>query len=165
VLLVLAFTGAAHGAGRHERWKAVEQLAQGKPIEVQVQGLAGTEGCRLVSVDDSALTCVRERDPDADWDAASGARLVFPRASVRNVWLMGEASGWSIGRWIAVGVSVGLVVAGSVGGGVIGGAIVGGVVLAVWKGWYDVAQVSLSRQPPPLHRRLIYRAIMQTATP
>jgi hypothetical protein len=165
LLLVLAFTGLAHGAGKHERWKAVEQLAQGKPVEVEVQGLAGVEGCRLVSVNDRALTCVREQDPYANWDAASGARLVFPRASVRNVWLMGEASSWGVGRWIALGVSVGLVAAGSVGGGVIGGVVVGALVLAVWKGSYDVAQVSLSRHPPPLGRRLIYHAIIHTATP
>jgi hypothetical protein len=170
LLLVLAFTGLAHGAGRHERWKAVEQLAQGKPIEVEVQGLAGVEGCRLVSVDDSALTCVRKQDPNANWDAASGARLVFPRASVRNVWLM-EPEGHERRFWIGMGVgfAIGAVLCAGGGPGTAFacagiGALIGALI------GLDAALQGPSRmprpvyypqrrpRPPELHSRLIYQA-------
>jgi hypothetical protein len=103
LLVLLASTSAAHAGGRHENWKAVERLAQDKPLLVQVRGQAGADACRIVSADDTTLTCVRERDPNVDWDAGSGARLVFPRTAVRNLWLMEEDDG--LGHlWIHMGI-------------------------------------------------------------
>jgi len=157
LVLVLALTGLAHGAGRHERWKTVEQLAQGKPVEVQLRGLAGVEGCRLVSVDDSALTCVREQDPDANWDAASGARLVFPRAAVADVWLM-ETGERHLARWIVAVATLVFVIAACAVGDVVTGLFLAGIVVVGWAVADIIAIPRPQSQGQWTRRSLIYRS-------
>jgi hypothetical protein len=90
--VVMAGCGVACASGRHEDWKAVKRLGVGLAVEVRSAGQAGLEECRVVRVDDTALTCERERDPNADWDAGSGARLVFPRSAVEGVWVWQDGS-------------------------------------------------------------------------
>ena len=168
--LLLASTSVAHAGGRHENWKAVERLAQDKPVLVQVRGQAGVDACRIVSADDSTLTCERERDPNADWDAGSGARLVFPRTAVRNVWLMEEDDG--LGRlWIHMGIgfAIGALVCSGLGPGPAFICAGIGALIAV-----DVAVGRPSAYPgmprspraPAWKRRLIYQAPpLAAATP
>ena len=158
-VLLFAFTSttAAHAAGKHEPWRAVERLKPGSYVVVR-GGQQAFEDCTLISVDDSTLTCRRERDPNANWDAASDARLIFPRASIAVVWLIETAQERHIGRWIALGVSAALVIAASVTGGTFGAAIMGGIVAIAWTAWLENPIRSLPSPQPQTRRRLIYRS-------
>lgn len=100
-------------------------------IEVGREGQAGADECQVESADDSALTCIVER-PEGE------VRLVFPRGTVEKVRVMERAKERHIGRWIAVGVGVGLVVAAGVSSGVLGFAVVGLMVLGVGRGLFLV---------------------------
>jgi hypothetical protein len=159
----------AHAGGRHENWKAVERLAQDKPVLVQIQGQAGIDACRMVSADDTTLTCVRERDPDANWDAASGARLVFPRAAVRNLWLMEEDDG--LGHlWVdmAAGFGVGALLCSNLGPALFVCAGIGALIAPAIALGPPLGYPGMPRPPkaPAWKRRLIYRAPpLAAATP
>jgi hypothetical protein len=160
LLLLLASTGVAH-AGRHENWKAVKRLARDKPVLVQVQGQAEIDACRIVSADDSTLTCVREKDPNADWDAASGARLVFPRTAVRDLWLMEEEDPLEH-LWVAIaaGFGVGALLCSNLGPALfvcagIGALIAAGVALGPPSAYPGMPRPP---RPPVWTRRLVYRA-------
>jgi hypothetical protein len=104
--IVMTGGGMAHASGKHEQWKSVKRLGVGMAVEVRSKGQAGAEQCRVVRVDDAALTCERQRDPDADWDAGSGARLVFPRDAVENVWVWQDTSDRRV--LIAMGIGFGI---------------------------------------------------------
>jgi hypothetical protein len=157
LLILLACSELAHAGGKHENWKAVERLGHGVPVEVQLQGEAGTDSCLVVSADNNALTCVRDKDPDVDWDAASGARLVFPRSAVQNVWFL-TTSSRHIVAWIVAAVTIALVIAECADGNVVAGLFLGGIVAAV----AGVRSEDAMRFPRPrqlqLRRLLIYRA-------
>jgi hypothetical protein len=154
-MVVMACSGVAYAGGGHERWESVEGLAPDARIEVLPQNQAGPDACRLVSVDDGALTCI----------AGNNARLVYPRGAVRDVWVIEQAPERHIGRWIAVGAGAGLVALASAKNGVAGGVVMGGIVILV-------AAVSLNtprmagypypgvRSPPQqrMRRRLVYRS-------
>ena len=144
--------GVAYGStGKHERWEAVRALSAGALVAVLPQDQAGSDECRISSVDDSALTCVAE-------GSASGVRLVFPRSALSGVWVVEPAPERHIARWIAVGVSAGLIAAASVGGGVIGGGIVGIAVALGWIVWYEDSNPTAPPKPPQMRQRLVYRA-------
>jgi hypothetical protein len=117
-------------------------------IEVGREGQAGADECQVESADDSALTCIVER-PEGE------VRLVFPRGTVEKVRVMERAKERHIGRWIAVGVGVGLVVAAGVSSGVLGLAVVGLMVLGVEEAFFLSSWPS---RPPQMHWMLIYSA-------
>jgi hypothetical protein len=156
LVAVMAGVGVAH-ASRHEQWNAVERLGVDIPVEVRSVGQAGVEECRVVRVDDAALTCQREPDPNADWGPGDNARLVFPRETVQGVWVMVTGEPWSVGKWIAVGASVAIIVLDSVGGGAFGAFIAGTVVAMAW----FVCEITIPSSPPRpkrMHRQLVYRS-------
>jgi hypothetical protein len=155
LLMLLACSSVAHAHGRHQDWKAVERLGQGVPVEVKLEGDAQINACRVISADDSSLTCVREKDPDADWDAASGARLVFPRAAVQDIWFLDTGSR-HLALWITIGVAVAIVIAASAEGNVVGGLYFGALILGGVGFWSTEAVPFPRSQPPPLRRRLVY---------
>lgn len=130
--LVMAGGGVAHAGLRHESWKAVERLATGVPVVVEQQQ-GPPENCRVVTVDDAALTCERDPDPNADWGPGAKARVVFPRDAVRTVWVWEPVPDRHIGLWIAGAIGFALGGAGCAAGGpgpiVACGAI--GALLAV----------------------------------
>jgi hypothetical protein len=110
LVVVLASGGVARASGRHQQWKAVKRLGVGVAVEVRAAGQAGVEECRVVRVDDTALTCEREKNPNADWDAGSGARLVFPRGSVQGVWMWQDDSDRRLLRGLGFGFAIGALV-------------------------------------------------------
>ena len=128
LLLALAYTAVAHASGKHEPWRNVEKLKPGDYVVVRVAGQQRLEDCTLLSADDSVLTCQRERDPNANWDAASNARLIFPRAAVASVWLLQEAKDKHLGRWIAIGLSAAFLTAEIVSSGAVGALFAGAVL-------------------------------------
>jgi hypothetical protein len=162
LLAVLAFTGLAFGDGKHERWSAVQQLALGKYVEVKVRGQAGPDGCRLISVSDSTLICIRAWDPEADWDGASGIRLVFPRSAVESVSVLVDA-GPERRFWAGAGIgfAIGAALCGRLGPGPL--FICGGVGALIGAGFALSPPPSPYGWPRPEPRptwrqRLVYRA-------
>ena len=169
VAVSIMLSGVAHAGGRHERWKAVQDLAPGVLVEVESKQQAEPEDCRVVSADDSALTCQREPDPNADWGPGSGARVVFPRDAVGAVWV------WEYGNdrrfWIKVGAgfAVGALLCSQIGPGPAFicagvGALIAACLalddLPVNRGPFS-GPVALPRPPrplPTLERKLWYRA-------
>jgi hypothetical protein len=157
VLIVLAAGSAvAQSAGdekpadKFARWDSVEALQAGQVVEVRSEHQAGPDVCRVSSVDDSALTCVTE-------NRAWPVRLVFPRAALRDVWLVELARDRHIGRWIRIGIETALFITACVAGGVVGGSVVGVLVMSL--------EAAIAENPIPLrypsaprvHRRLVYR--------
>jgi hypothetical protein len=126
----------------------VEGLPVNALIEVLPEGQAGTDLCRVSSIDDRALTCVSEQ-------SINGVRLVFPRSGLREVWVIEPERELHIGRWIRIGIEVALFVAACVGSGTLGALIVGGIALGVEE---KIAENPIPPRPLRLHRRLIYRA-------
>ena len=164
-------SGVAWAGGKHEKWTAVEWLGIGVRVEVDTK--AGLEDCRVVSVDDAALTCEREPDPDTSWDAGSKARVVFPREAVRAVWVWEKIPEPHIGLWIggAIGFALGGAVC-SVGGpwaivgcGFVGALIGAGIAAAVEAGpapyppvWSPFPMpTGVPRRQPEWRRKLCYR--------
>lgn len=164
--VVMASGGVAHAGEKHQQWKAVKRLGVGVAVEVKSQGQAGVEECRVVRVDDAALTCEREKDPNRDWDAGTGARLVFPRAAVEEVWVWQDASdrrilaglgfGFMIGALLCAegGPAVAFICAGI--GALIGAAIADGVAPA-GPFWYPPG-VPRPRRPAEVVQKLVYQA-------
>jgi hypothetical protein len=153
LLVLLVAFGVAHGAqtkvaGGRERWDAVKELPVDALIEVLPEGQAGPDLCRVSSIDDGGLTCVRER-------SVNGVRLVFPRSALRSVWVIQPERERHIGRWIRIGIEVALFVDACVVAGVLGAVIAGSVVLAAET---SIAENPIPARPPRFHRRLIYRA-------
>ncbi|HXC95632.1 MAG TPA: hypothetical protein VNU92_08015 [Edaphobacter sp.] len=155
--ILFAACGVAFGADGKKspdklaQWSRVERVPVNALIEVEREGQAGVDECRIESVDDSALTCVAER-PEGDM------RIVFPQGSVEKVWVIEQVKDRHIGRWIVVGAGIALIVAACVEGGVIGFVTVGVLVLGVGTSYLED---TLWRQPPPTPRmrwRLIYSA-------
>lgn len=159
LLLALTCTAAAHAAGKHEPWHAVEKLKPGEDVLVRVASQQRFEECTLISADDSTLTCQRESDPNITLDAASNARLVFPHSAIADVWLLQVAHERHIGRWIAIGVSATLVIAASVASGTAGAMLVGGIVATYWIVWWLESPLRFPKPAQPqIRRRLIYRS-------
>ena len=159
LILLLAMGGVAHASGRHENWDALRKLSQGTEVLVKAGNQPMPEFCELVAVDDSFLTCDRIRDPEANWTPASGARLMFPRRGVKNVWVWEEDHRTSVGTWIGIALSFGLEIGLSVAAGGAG-AVLGAFVLAA--GWTaaesDPWRVYRPPTGPKMRRRLVYRA-------
>jgi hypothetical protein len=162
---VLVCGGAAHASGSHQNWKAVKRLGVGIAVEVRSAGQAGVEECRVVRADDTALTCERERDPNADWDAGSGARLVFPRNAVEEVWVWTDASDRKVLLEMGIGFALGALLCSGGGpgpaficagiGALIGAcAAVGGAPTGPW--W---SPPGIPRRMPAreMVRKLVYR--------
>lgn len=158
-LLLLAMGGVAHASNRHEKWDALKKLPQGTEVLVKAGNQPGPEFCELVAVDDSFLTCDRVRDPETNWTPASGARLMFPRQGVKNVWVWEEDHRISVGMWIGIALSFALEIGLSVAA-EGPGAVLGALVLAV--GWAAAESDPWpGYRPPPapkMRRRLFYRA-------
>jgi hypothetical protein len=154
LVFLLAVCSVAEGkqpANKLSRWSAVEALPQDTLIEVGRRGWAGVDPCRVESADDSALTCVAER-PEGD------ARLVFPRDTLRDVWVVEPARNLHIGRWIVLGIGVALVAAAGVGGGVFGLATAGPIVLGIEISYFENVEWNRPPQIPRMRRRLVYAA-------
>jgi hypothetical protein len=154
LMVICAVCGVAHAdggkaSGKTARWEAVEDLLQGALVEVGREGWAGVDVCRVEKADDNELTCVAER-PEGD------ARLVFPRDSVKDVWVIERAKNLHIGRWIMVGMGVALVVAAGVGSGVFGLAFVGPIVVGIEISYFEDFVWRQPPQPPRMRRRLVY---------
>jgi hypothetical protein len=158
-LLLLMTCAVAHASGRHENWDAVRKLQPGVPILVQ-GGQGQPEFCSFVSADDAALTCNRIPDPDANWTAASKARLVLPRTEVLDLWRWQEDHGLTAGQWVLVGLvaawEIGCSVAGGAAGFLIATLVAGVVALAVESTPFPMEPPP--PQPPRMRRRLLYRA-------
>ena len=152
LMVLLAACGVAHGApgagGGRDEWDAVKTLPVNNLIEVLPKNQAGPDLCRISSVDNDELTCVAER-------SVNGARLVFPRSALQDVWVIEPERDRHIGRWIRIGIEVALFVDACVVAGVIGAVIAGSVVLAAE---ISIAENPIPRRPLHFHRRLIYRA-------
>jgi hypothetical protein len=164
--VMLAGGGMAQASGRHEQWKAVKRLGVGVAVEVQSEGQAGVEECRVVRVDDTALACEREKNPDVDWNAGSGARLVFPRASVQEVWFWQDASDRRLLRGLGFGFAIGALV--GAGGGPATAFICAGIGALIGAAAATSAEPTGQRWYPPgvprpvlrgeMVRKLIYQA-------
>jgi hypothetical protein len=153
LLVLLVACGVAHGAqgkvaGGRDRWEAGKELPVNALIEVLPEDQAGPDLCRVSSIYDGVLTCVRERSVNA-------VRLVFPRSALRDVWVIEPERERHIGRWIRIGIEVALFVDACVAAGVLGAVIAGSVVLAAET---SIAENPIPHRPLHLHRRLIYRA-------
>jgi hypothetical protein len=161
---LFATSGIAHAAnGKHGNWKSVERLALGIPVEVQSVGQAGVEDCSIVHVDDAALTCQREPDPNANWGPGDNARLVFPRDTVRDVWVIEPASNRHIAAWIAVAVVTGVGIAVCVEGGPEGALffLLLALPVAVFAESPQNPWPSMpapAPQPQRMHRQLVYHS-------
>jgi hypothetical protein len=157
LVVLLAACGVAHGAdgkkhsGKLSQWSSVEALPQDTLIEVGRKGWAGVDECRVESADDSALTCVAER-PEGD------ARLVFPRDTLQDVWVIEPARNLHIGRWIMVGMGIAAVVAVGVGSGVVGLAFFGPIVVGIEISYFEDFVWRQPPEPPRMRRRLVYAA-------
>jgi hypothetical protein len=174
ILVLVVGGGVAHAGGKHDQWKAVKRLGVGMAVEVRSVGQAGAEECRVVRVDDAALTCERERDASADmdegdWDRSDtggGARLVFPRDAVEGVWVWQDGSdrrmliamgiGFGIGALLCAegGPAAAFICAG------IGALIAAGVALdggPAGPRWYPPGLPRRVRQREMV-RQLVYRA-------
>jgi hypothetical protein len=153
--VLMAACGVVYGAAGKKpsdklaQWSSVEALPPDALIEVGREGQAGVDVCRIESADDSMLTCVSEH-PEGD------ARLVFPRGTVQNVWLMERAKDRHIGRWIVAGVGIAVIVAVCVEGGILGFVTVGVLVLGVESSYFEDSVRSRPPQIPRMRWRLIY---------
>jgi len=113
------------------------------------QNQAGPDACWLTSVDDAALTCV----------VGNGTRLVYPRAAVRDVWVIEPTHGWDARTWIKAGfglAGIGLGVACIVANPMC--AVPFGAV-ALW--WLERSTFPGPVGPPRpqrMRRRLVYRS-------
>ncbi len=163
--MALAGGGAAHASGRNEQWKAVKRLGVGVAVEVRSAGQAGAEECRVVRVDNAALTCEREKNPNADWDAGTGARLVFPRGAVEGVWVWQDASDRRILTAMGIGFGIGALLCSGLGPGPAFacagiGALIGAGFAASGpppRPWWTPPS-SLPARPREMVRKLVYQA-------
>ena len=158
-VLLLAMGGVAQASGRHENWEALRKLSVGTPVLVQAGTQLRPELCELAKVESGVLTCDRVRDPEANWSPASGARLMFPRQGVKNVWVWEEDHRLGVGAWIGIVLSVGLEIGACVSSGGAGCAAMAGLIGVGWltiacdPTWYVGPP-----KPPKMRRRLVYRA-------
>jgi hypothetical protein len=155
-IVFLIGCGVAHGArgGKHPStktaWDAVMALPVDAWVRVLPENYGGPDTCRIVSVGDDALTCVRE-------GRTSEVRLVFPRGAVRDVWVMKPEHDRHIVRWIFVGIGAGVGIALIVADPVIGLAIVG-VVGAGIASSSNRYRVPMAPPRPPRYRwQLVYQ--------
>lgn len=158
VAYLLLLMTCAVAQAKHENWDAVRKLQPGMAVIVQsAQGLP--EFCAFESADDTALTCDRIPDPDANWTPAGKARLVLPRAGVLDLWRWQEDHRLSVGMWIAIGLSAALEISLSVAGGAVGAYFGALMLAAAWTAaetnpW----RIYMPPRPPKMRRRLVYRA-------
>jgi hypothetical protein len=150
-VFLVAVCGTAYGAGGKvsqevSQWDAVRDLQPDVLIAVLPEHQAGTDLCRVVSVDDTALTCLPEARVRPE-------RLVFARSALSKVWVIEAAPDRHVGRWIRNALEVGLVVAACVAGDGLGGLLVGGFVIGLE---VRAADYPSPRRRPRIHRRLIY---------
>jgi hypothetical protein len=153
LVVLLMACGVAYGAqgqpgGGGDRWDAVEGLPGNALIEVLPKDQAGPDLCRVTSIDDDALTCVRDR-------SMNGERLVFPRSALADVWVIEPGRERHIARWIWTGIEVALFVDACVMASVLGAVAVGILVLGAETA---IAENPMPPRPPRMHHRLIYRA-------
>jgi hypothetical protein len=154
-VVLTAGCGVAHGAdggkpsGKIARWDAVEALPQNALIEVLREGWAGADACQVESADDIALTCVAERPQGNE-------RLVFPRGSVKDVWVIEQVKNLHIVRWIMAGLEVAVITASGVGSGVFGLVFVGAVVVGAELTYFENSAWRQPPEPPRMRRRPVY---------
>jgi hypothetical protein len=164
LVLAMAGGGVANASGKKPAsklaaWDALQRLQPGSEIDVLAVDSAGPERCLVSSVDDGALTCLREYP-------ANHARLVFPRGAVLEVRLRELAPNRHIGLWIAAIVSVGLEVAACVGSGVLGGVVVGAMISVGWGvALNPLPQPFWLPPPPPPQPRMRWRLVYRSMTP
>jgi len=164
--LLLMMCAVAHASRRHESWDSVKKLAVGTQVIVQSAGQGRPEFCYMVSTDDAALTCDRVPDPDANWTAASKARVVLPRTGVLHVWQWQEDHRPSVGMWIALGLSAAFEISLSVAAGGVGAYVGALTLLAVWvAAEADPLRMYAPPRPPKMRKRLVYDAPAHLVTP
>jgi hypothetical protein len=163
-IVFLVGCGIAHGArgGKHPNpktaWDAVMALPVDALIRVLPENQGGPDTCRVISVGDDALTCVRE-------GRTSEVRLVFPRGAVRDVWVMRPAHDRHIVKWVFVGIGVGLGIALIVADPVIGGAIMAVVVAGIESPSNRYPMPMAPPRPPPFVGSLSIRHREHSASP
>ena len=163
LVVIVVGCGLARGQDKkHEDWTAVEGLVPDTMLLVQSGRHITPEACRILSADDTTLTCQRQRDPEANWDKSSDARLVFPRSAVRNVWVWERAPNRHILLWIGIGITAGLEIAALVTGGPQAGFFAGMLLAGAWAGAIASPFPIYSPYPPPpsgprMRKRLVYR--------
>ena len=168
-----AANAVAQAAGRHEKWKAVENLAPGKAIKVELEQRAPPEECRVVTVDDATLTCEREPELDASWGPGDNARVVVPRDAVRAVWVWDDVSDRRILVRLGVGFAVGALICAEAGPGPAFvcagiGALIGLVAPAMAQAgppypWPGMPPPSHPTPQPEWRLKLVYHAPRQAA--
>jgi hypothetical protein len=162
VLLVLAGSGVARAdvqkkTAKVERWEQVERLKPGEEINVLAGTRSAPDLCLVASVDDNALTCLAE-------DVQSETRLVFPRSTVQDVWVIEKAPGRHVVFWIAVAVTAVLEISACVSSGFSGCATVGIVLAVMWGSaaiavpWGEALGQLWPQRPPRMRKRLVYEA-------
>lgn len=102
VLVAMVCGGVADASGgkrvdKFARWDAVEGLPPGTEINVLSGNQAGPDLCLVSAVDATTLTCLAEY-------SANDVRLVFPRDSVRDVWVIEPWRDRHIGLWLGIGL-------------------------------------------------------------
>jgi hypothetical protein len=158
LMVLLVGCGVAHGArsakpaDKNAAWATVESLPVDALVRVVPENQGGPDMCRVVSVDASALTCIRE-------NGATDVRLVFPRGAVRAVWEICRARDRHIVKWVFVGIGVGLGTALIVANPLVGLVIVGSVVAGIEssKAGYGMP-MPLPPRPPRFRWQLVYQA-------
>jgi hypothetical protein len=165
VLVAMACGGVALAAGggkagdKFTYWDAVESLAPGTEVNVLSGNQAGPDLCLVSAVDANTLTCLAEY-------SANDVRLIFPRDSVRDVWVIEPWRDRHIGLWlgIALGFFLGGAMCAELGPGAffLCGAIGASIVVsAVTTGpgplWLGYPGLRSMPRPPRMRRRLVYR--------
>jgi hypothetical protein len=157
VLVVLAGCGVAHGArgGKHPNTKTAWDVMEALPVDALVRVLpenyGGPDSCRVVSVGDDALTCIRE-------GTTREVRLVFPRSALRDVWVMKPEHDRHIVKWVFVGIGAGLGIALIVANPLIGLAIVGAVGAGIESSSHRYPMPMARPRPPRFRWQLVYQA-------
>jgi hypothetical protein len=161
--VILVGCGVAFGAsggkqlGKDTSWDAVETLPVDALVRVLPEHQGGPDVCRVASIDERALTCVRENGGDV--------RLVFPRDAVREVWVLGRARDRHVVKWVFVGIGVGLGTALIVANPLVGGAIVGSVLVGIESSQSGHGMQSPPPRPPRLRWAVVYQAPVAGISP
>lgn len=152
--VLLAGMGGTARAASHQNWAKVARVQADTRIVIYLMSQDRPEACDFLAADDSSVTCVPV-------GTANGTRIVFPRATVREIAVFEVARNHHIGVGIAAAITVGLVTALAVVN-PLAGLLAGVTALGVWTDWQDTPPLWPSASGPEMHRRVVYRAAAAT---